>query len=323
MNSFRVAVIICVYNGRNFIKNCLEHILLQTYRDIDIIVIDDGSTDGTTEVLEDFKDNNRILMHCNKKNLGLMTSRNIGASMANAEIIAYTDVDCIVKPNWIEELIKPFTESRDIVIIGGKIDDPTPKSYWEYVMEGICFLSNKSKYSKKILGGNMAIKRDFLFNNKFDETLKYGGDETDLCIRALRQDYKIFYQNSAEVIHYHRNRFIPVIRQRFALGIGNYYVRLKHKIFPFVSVKSIDLVLASSSFLLWTFGMITFIFPVVFLILYIIRVFYEDRRTGRKKLYEVLFSLPGRVLIAIVEDIGYIWGIFWIPHLKRYKQLLK
>ena len=316
MTGKKVSIVICVYNRKDFIKKCLESVLSQTYQHTSIIVIDDGSNDGTAEILESFKENEKIHIHRNVQNLGLMVSRNLGAAMTDSEIVAYLDSDCIAEPNWLEELIKPFTESNDIVITGGKINDPSPCNYWQIVMLGNNFLAHKSGYIHKIIGCNMAFRRTFLLNNRFDETLKYGGDETDLCMRVCTTGLKIYYQDSAKVTHHHRNRFASLAKQRFLTGVGNYYVRLKNGVFPFVSIKSLVLLVGCLFLALGPIFSSTFYWAGIFFFLYAGRVLFENYRPKRKSLVELVFSFPGKLLLTIIEDMGYIYGIFYVAGLK-------
>lgn len=310
-----VTLIICVYNRADFIRECLASALAQTHKDLHIIVVDDGSTDGTDKILREIAGIKPVRLHFNGRNLGLMASRNIGASLADPEIIAFMDSDCIAAPNWIEELIKPYDLSKDISMTGGRIDDPSPLNYWGAVMKGAYFIAHKSGYTKKVIGCNMSFRRSFLTENKFDETLKYGGDETDLCFRAIRQGLKIYYQDTAAVIHYHRSRLRNLIRNKFLLGIGNYYVRYKNKVFPFLSIKSIVLMSVLISAILCFGNILRCYIPLSLSILYIARVFYEDRRSGRKDLTETMRTLPGKLLLIFVEDLGYIYGaLCFLPH---------
>jgi len=205
-----VSIVICVYNRAGFIGRCLRSVLNQTCSPLDIIVIDDGSTDGLEKALEEFSGENRVRVFSNPGNLGLMASRNRGAELSGSEIVAYLDSDCVAEPDWIEELVKPFDISDNIVMAGGRIDDPYPGNYWGLVMKGNNFIARTSGFTRKIMGGNMAFRRDFLLENRFDETLKYGADEIDLCMRASKQGRKIYYQDTSRVTHFHRNRLGPL-----------------------------------------------------------------------------------------------------------------
>lgn len=157
----KVSVIVCVYNRAGFIERCLNSILSQDFKDYEVIVIDDGSTDGTSQILEEFEKGKKIKVYHNEKNLGLMKSRNIGAEKTISEIVAYTDSDCMVEKEWLEELVKPFKLDQDIVIAGGGILDGPTESYWGLVYKGIYSISQESQYVKKVIGTNMAVKDRF------------------------------------------------------------------------------------------------------------------------------------------------------------------
>jgi glycosyltransferase involved in cell wall biosynthesis len=312
-----VTVVICVYNRACQIGRCLRSVLSQTYPGLDIIIIDDGSSDGLGKALEEFSGEARVRVFYNTTNLGLMASRNRGRELSDSEIVAYLDSDCVAAPDWIEELVKPFAVSDDIVMTGGRVDDPDPENYWGLVMKGNNFISHDSGITRKIMGGNMAFRRDFLLENRFDETLKYGADETDLCMRATGLGKRIYYQDSSRVTHFHRNRPGTLIKHRFLIGVANCYVRLKNGVFPYVSIKSVCLTLALLCSMLSATGMIGLPTAVILWLMYVSRVFYENLRPGRKSMPEALISLPGKLLLTVAEDLGYLYGIYLIPHIKR------
>lgn len=315
-----VTLVICVFNRAGLIGRCLRSVLAQTYSALDIIVIDDGSTDEFKKALDEFSDNGKVRVFSNPSNLGLMVSRNRGADLSDSEIVAYLDSDCVAATDWIEELVKPFDISDNIVMSGGRVDDPEPENYWGLVMKGNNFIAHASGFTRKIMGGNMAFRRDFLLKHRFDETLKYGADETDLCLRTSKQGKKIYYQDSSRVTHFHRNRPGALVKHRFLMGVANYYVRLKNGVFPYVSLKSVCLVLTFLSAVLSASGTIGLPFAVLPVILYTSRVFYENLRPGRKSLPEAVISFPGKLLLTAVEDLGYLYGIYLIPSLKKKTQ---
>jgi len=101
----KVSVIIPAYNARNTIAHALESVLRQTIHDIEIIVIDDASDDGTPQIVRTFKDS-RVKLLCNVRNLGQGTSRNIGLRAALGDYIAFLDADDALHPNYLELLLK-------------------------------------------------------------------------------------------------------------------------------------------------------------------------------------------------------------------------
>lgn len=103
-----ISVIVPVYNGEKYIDRCLNNILSQTYTDIEIVLIDDGSTDDTHKRCQKLSQfNKRILYIHNSINQGVSIARNIGIDNVNGEYICFVDVDDILLPNTLELLYQP------------------------------------------------------------------------------------------------------------------------------------------------------------------------------------------------------------------------
>lgn len=304
----RVSIVVCVYNRADLIEKCLDSILSQDFDDYDVIVIDDGSTDETGRILSRYGTGGKIKVRRNEKNLGLLRSRNLGAKGSDAEIVAFADSDCVADKKWIRELVVPFGLSSDIVIVGGKVLDGPADNYWGLVCKGIYRVAGQSGYVNRIIGTNMAIKRDFLLKNEFDEKLKYYADEADLCFRAIKKGLRVYFTDKAQVVHFHRNNFRGMVRQRFMMGMDNCYFRLKSGIFPPISVKSIVLLMAILCAAIIP-GIMKASLSALLLLLYVAIVFYEDARTGEKNIGELALSLPGRIAMAVCESSGYLYGI--------------
>jgi len=320
MNNPKVAVVVCVYNGVDYIEKCMNSLLDQNHESYEIIVVDDGSRDGTTKVLAKFGGNEKVRVFKSPENLGLMKSRNIGVSKTEAEFVAFTDADCVVEKNWLSELIKPFAIDKAIAIVGGKIMDGALDKYWGQVAKGVYKIADKSDYVSSIIGCNMAFRTAFLITYRFDETLKYGADEADLCAEAEDANLKIYYTNEAKVTHFHRSKFIDFVEQWYLLGIGNCYFRIKHKIIPPVTIKSIILLLIPVSLVLIAIKVMLYTFLTLFFG-FIVIVFYEDLRAGEKSLKELICSLPGRIVMASAESAGFIAGLFVVFDLYLKKRL--
>ena len=94
----KISVIIPVYNVESFLPQCLDSVVNQSYRDIEIICVEDCSTDSSMQILRDYAQNdNRIKIIQNTKNLGLGLARNVGLEYATGEYIHFLDSD-----DWIE-----------------------------------------------------------------------------------------------------------------------------------------------------------------------------------------------------------------------------
>lgn len=112
----KVSLIIPMYNLAEYCTNCLESVLSQTYKDIEVIIIDDGSTDTTLEICRHFaKKDNRIYLY-SQKNRGVSAARNRGLEKATGRYISFIDGDDIVSPNYVESLLKLMNEDVCVAV---------------------------------------------------------------------------------------------------------------------------------------------------------------------------------------------------------------
>ena len=97
-----VSIIVPVYNVENYIKRCLDSIIHQTYRNIEIIIVDDGSTDSSATICDEYgkKDGRVIVIH--KVNGGLSEARNVGIETAGGDYLSFVDSDDFIASNMIE-----------------------------------------------------------------------------------------------------------------------------------------------------------------------------------------------------------------------------
>lgn len=112
MNSELISIIVPVYNVEKYIEKCIESIMNQTYKNIEIILIDDGSTDNSGKICDDFavKDNRIKVLH--KKNGGLSSARNVGLDIAVGNYIGFIDSDDSVHHKMYELLYKAMVDSN-------------------------------------------------------------------------------------------------------------------------------------------------------------------------------------------------------------------
>ena len=106
-----ISVIINVYNGEKYIKKCLDSIINQTYKNLEILIINDASTDKTLDICKKYNDK-RIKIINNKTNLGLSLSRNIGIENSNGEYLYFVDSDDFIKKDTIEYLYNLCKENN-------------------------------------------------------------------------------------------------------------------------------------------------------------------------------------------------------------------
>jgi glycosyltransferase involved in cell wall biosynthesis len=113
-----VSVIIPTFNGEEYIADCMQSILHQTFRDIEIIVIDDGSADATGEIIKSFFDD-RIVYQRLEKNKGTAAATNAGHDLAAGKYIAHIDQDDIALPDRLERQVSFLEKFSDVDVLGG------------------------------------------------------------------------------------------------------------------------------------------------------------------------------------------------------------
>ena len=101
----KISVIVPIYNVKEYLNRCLDSILCQTYKNIELILIDDGSTDGSEKICDDYakKDNRVVVYH--QKNSGVSASRNKGLELATGEYIGFVDSDDYINEEMYEKLL--------------------------------------------------------------------------------------------------------------------------------------------------------------------------------------------------------------------------
>jgi len=113
----KVSIVVAAYNVEKFIERCLKSLVNQTIDDIEIIVVNDGSSDGTVSIIEEYNSNYTNIKLINQQNQGLSAARNTGIEYANSKYIAFIDGDDYVKETYVESMFKAIEQSNaDLVI---------------------------------------------------------------------------------------------------------------------------------------------------------------------------------------------------------------
>ena len=193
-----VSILITVRNVEQYIDRCLKSILQQTFTDFEVILIDDLSNDKTKAIIEKINDN-RIRYFRNKKLLGLSKSRNECLKHARGDFVFFTDGDCIVSTNWLEEGLK-YLKTAAYIGVEGKTYYIS-KSYKPSRSDDVV----ENKTGGLFMTCNIAYKKEVLEKiGGFDERFTFHEDR-DLAIRALRIG-KIRF--NPQMIVYHQKKFL-------------------------------------------------------------------------------------------------------------------
>ncbi len=201
MQDALVSVVIPTYNRKDTILRCLETVLLQTYKNIEVIVVDDGSTDETYKLFENYPDK-RVRYVRYSPNRGACYARNYGATMSKGEYIAFQDSDDEWVFEKIERQIYFLKETKaDFVFCGMNRINPFTKEKYYYPES--TFESDKDVL-KQLLTNNVIstqtilIKKSLMDNIKFDITFKRYQD-WDFSLQAAILGANIKYLKEALV----------------------------------------------------------------------------------------------------------------------------
>lgn len=114
----RVTVLMSVYNGERFLRESIDSVLAQTFRDFELLLINDGSSDGSRAILADRASDARIRIIDNERNIGLTASLNAGLAAARGEYVARHDADDVAAPTRLEKQVRALDERPEIAVLG-------------------------------------------------------------------------------------------------------------------------------------------------------------------------------------------------------------
>jgi glycosyltransferase involved in cell wall biosynthesis len=115
-----ITVLMPAYNAEKYIGNAIESVLAQTYSDFELVIINDGSTDGTQSIIETFNDERIVLV--NQANMGVAGALNAGLKISNAPFIARFDADDICYPTRLEKQLNFLQQNPDYILVGSDVD---------------------------------------------------------------------------------------------------------------------------------------------------------------------------------------------------------
>jgi glycosyltransferase involved in cell wall biosynthesis len=203
----KVSVIIPTYNRRDWIGECLDSVLGQTYKNIEIIVVDDRSTDTTIEWLRSEKKYHSVRLHVQQVNGGASTARNVGIEMATGDLIVFIDSDDTLRPNHVETAVNCFEENASLGLFC--CDSIMIDVHGKVILDGVTWHENLASIKGvQVKTGFRSLTDVFAYSNCFpgftlrrDLLRELGGfdqgifpaDDYDLALRVAGSDFEVFY----------------------------------------------------------------------------------------------------------------------------------
>jgi GT2 family glycosyltransferase len=258
----KVSVVVASYNADRTLKACLESLRKLNYPEYEIILVDDGSTDTTPQLAEEFRKaeesgeptergdskesavadsahqlvasaaGGKFLYFRHSRNLGLSVARNTGIAAAEGEIVAFTDADCRADEDWLYYLVAEFQDSEFAGIGGPNLLPPEDSAVAAAVMVspgGPAHVMLNDREAEHIPGCNMAFrKRALEVIGGFDPNFRKAGDDVDICWRLQQAGYKIGFSPAAFVWHYRRSNLRAYLKQQRGYGEAEALLVQKH-----------------------------------------------------------------------------------------------
>lgn len=238
----KLSVVIATHNRRDLLGRVADAILAQSLprERYELIIVDDGSTDGTGALCAELA--KRPGVRCLRQpNRGAAAARNLGIRAAAGDIVAFTDDDCLVPPEWLERLADGYARHPEVVGVGGGIVAPPDVLRTRAVARLEDYVARRvyGAGDDEVLGGfecpaggtnNMSYRRAALLEvGGFDESFppRVWGEDADLKLRITQRGGRLLYIPIA-VIHLRDYRLGPFLRQSWQRGRGEAHFRLKH-----------------------------------------------------------------------------------------------
>jgi teichuronic acid biosynthesis glycosyltransferase TuaG len=230
-NDKLISIVMPAYNSEKYIEDAINSVLAQTYKGWELLVLDDGSTDGTKQIVENIcKMNSRVKYIKNKKNLGVSATRNKGVKLSNGEWIAFLDSDDMWEPSKLQKQIDFCTKNvADFVFTGSSFINEKGHHF-----KGVFEVPAEVSY-KKLRNHNVISCSSVLISKKYLKSIHMEKDE-------IHEDYAVWLKIlKTGVIAYGINESLLIYRISRNSKSGN---KLKtivktYKVYKFVGINSI------------------------------------------------------------------------------------
>ncbi len=198
----KISVIIPLFNKRSTIQQTIDSVLNQTFDNFELLVIDDGSTDGSGDMVQSYSDNR--IRYIKKQNGGVSSARNVGIKEAKGEYLLFLDADDFLKPICLEILTRPIMSNQDVDISAAgfsTLQDGKSECYANYSFEGTIPNNYKWMFLRRytLRAGSFLIKKELACAHLFDESLSRYEDKK--CTLDWIRNASIYYSSSSVMLY--------------------------------------------------------------------------------------------------------------------------
>lgn len=210
----RVAVLVLNYNGKRYLKACFDSLLKQDFKDFDIYLVDNNSSDGSVEFVKENFPQVKIIRF--NKNLGFAEAYNRAISMVDAEYVVLLNNDVVVDKNWLRMLYNEISKHDDVFSVSSKIiimnKDrlhyagayilPSGGGVERGFFDRLRKIYDRPMETAAACGASMIVRRDLFLKLKFDSDFFAYFEDLDLSWRAWKYGYRILYNPRSFLYHH-------------------------------------------------------------------------------------------------------------------------
>ena len=307
------AIVVAAKNEESNIKDCVQSILNATGGKVEIIVVDDGSTDQTPQLLLRFQNQIRVIT---TNGLGPALARNIAVSKTQKDFIAFADADCVVRPDWLTNLVGEFSKAdTTYVAIGGAQLTHPHANHWDRFhskfMERMGFISDYIHQNQDIREVNHNPTCNVLYQRAvleeiggFDDEL-WPCEDLDLDIRLKKKGYRLLFTPLAKIEHHRPDSFRKFMKMMFRYGFGHAQLIKKHG--PCQKIHVVPIVILVTFLMIFFPGLVFqvgYFYMTLFLLLYFY-IGFRAKSFGKSFLY-CLYLIP----TVLSWNLGFFMGLF-------------
>ncbi len=200
-----ISVIIINYNGKSFLRSCVESVLAQTWPYFEVLVVDNASTDGSVDFLTTHFPMVQVIS--SNENLGFAGGNNLGARHAKGEFIALLNNDAVAAPDWLEKMLTAFEDPQVAVVMAKIYTEGIPTEYYErngtlnligYNIIRVFDDPTKTFYAS---GCALMYRRDAVGEEPFDADYFLYAEDVYLSWRVRLKGYEVVHVPNAHVNH--------------------------------------------------------------------------------------------------------------------------
>ncbi len=213
----RVSVVVCTHNGGRTLPQCLERLRALDYPDYEVIVVDDGSSDGSAEIA---RAHGTTLVQTEHR--GLSFARNAGVARASGEIVAFLDDDAYPDADWLHYVAASLRANAHAGMGGPNIppeEDGLVADCVAAAPGGPIHVLISDREAEHVPGCNMAFRKSALEEiGGFDERFRAAGDDVDVCWRLQEAGRTLGFSAGAVVMHRRRDSIRRYLKQQYGYG---------------------------------------------------------------------------------------------------------